>query len=327
MFKSPFLNQLYQFMLVRGYSKRTIKTYFTWIRSFIHFHGTRHPRELGATEVEQYLTHLAVNRRVSPSTQSLALNALVFLYDKFLEMPLGDVSAFRRSKRAPKLPVVLTVGEVQALLQHVPIPHRLMVSLLYGSGLRRMELVRLRVGDIDLDMKQIRVWNGKGFKHRITTMAPELLPDIQRQVIKVQQLLDEDLLDPRFAGVWLPDGLARKYSKAIKRLHWQYLFPASRLSTEPATGLIRRHHLDESLVNRIVKQAGKEAGIQKPISPHTLRHSFATHLLQNGTDIRTVQSQLGHADVKTTEIYTHILKQGADGVRSPLSSLLSKTAT
>jgi integron integrase len=217
----------------------------------------------------------------------------------------------------------LTQAEVKALLHHIELRHSLLISLLYGSGLRRMELVRLRVQDIDLDLKQVRVWNGKGFKHRLTTLAVELITPIKRQIIKVESYLAEDLEDANFAGVWLPNALDRKYTNANKELGWQYLFPSYKLSTEPGAGSVRRHHIDESAINKIIKSAAKKAGIVKTVSSHTLRHSFATHLLQAGVDIRTVQLQLGHADVKTTEIYTHILKQGADGVCSPLSGILA----
>jgi len=185
-----------------------------------------------------------------------------------------------------------------------------------------MELVRLRVQDIDVDLKLIRVWNGKGYKHRLTTLAVELIPAIYHQINQVRLYLGDDVKTPNFAGVWLPDALSQKYIHANKHLAWQYLFPAKRLSLEPYVGALRRHHIDSSMINKVIKQSAKLAGITKLVSTHTLRHSFATHLLQNGCDIRTVQQQLGHADVKTTEIYTHILKQGADGVKSPLSNIL-----
>ena len=323
MYKSPFFNEISDFMMVRRYSKRTIKTYITWIRAYINFNQKQHPSELGSLDVERFLTHLAVNRTVSASTQSIALNALAFLYNKFLEAPLADMSAFKRAKRQAKLPTVLTQGEMALLLKNLPQQYKLLIGMLYGSGLRRMELVRLRVNDIDTDMKQIRVWNGKGFKHRFTTLAVELIPAIERQKKRVQLLLDEDLPNTHYVGVWMPDALARKYRGANKTLGWQYLFLSVRLSIDPEANSIRRHHVDESMINKVIKQAGKAAGIEKTISSHTLRHSFATHLLQGGADIRTVQQQLGHADVKTTEIYTHVLKQGADGVRSPLSDLMS----
>lgn len=320
--RSPFMQSLEEYMLVRRYSKRTIRSYLLWVRAFIHFHHKQHPKDLSNTHIESFLTHLAVDRTVSVSTQKTALNALAFLYNKFLEQPLGDVSQFMRVKRQAKLPVVLIQSEVIRLLQQIDATYKLPIGLLYGSGLRQMELVRLRVGDIDCDLKQIRVWNGKGYKHRLTTLAPELIPSIKRQIQKVEYYLEQDLDNPDFAGVWLPDALHRKYRSANKSLIWQYLFPSYKLSVDPDSQLIRRHHIDESGINKALKKAAKKAGINKQISSHTLRHSFATHLLQNGVDIRTVQQQLGHADVKTTEIYTHVIKQGADGVKSPLSHLL-----
>lgn len=277
---------------------------------------------MGALEVEKFLTHLSVNRSVSISTQSIALNALVFLYNKFLEKPLGDLSEFKRVRRPAKLPIVLTQNEIKLLFSNVEPKYKLMIGILYGSGLRRIELLRLRVNDIDFEMKQVRVWNSKGYKSRITTLAIELIPAIENQIQRVQHFLDFDLENKVYEGVYLPNALDRKYRKANKTLGWHYLFPSHKLSVEPATGLIRRHHIDESMINKVIKQACQKAGITKPVSSHTLRHSFATHLLQSGVDIRTVQSQLGHSDVKTTEIYTHILKQGADGVKSPLSHIL-----
>ena len=321
MSKSPFLNSIREFMLTRRYSLRTIKSYLYWIKAFINFHGKAHPNTMGRPEIERFLTYLAVERKVASSTQALALNALMFLYNKYLEKPIEDMTEFKRSKRQAKLPVVLTQDEVKKLLSSLHSTHRLMAAILYGSGLRRIELVRLRVHDIDHSLLQIRVWNGKGFKHRITTLAPELLPAINRQIKHVKVLLEEDLVNDEFAGVWLPDALSLKYKNANKELGWQYLFPSIRLSVEPGTSNIRRHHCDESVINKAIRKAKFKAGINKQVTSHTLRHSFATHLLQKGADIRTVQTQLGHADVKTTEIYTHVLKQGAHGVRSPLSDL------
>ncbi len=299
MSKSTFLNAIESYMLTRRYSLRTIKTYQYWIKSFIIFHGKAHPNSMGRDEIELFLTYLAVNRKVSSSTQALALNALMFLYNKYLEQPIEDMKEFKRAKRKRKIPVVLTQDEVKLLLSNMHGVHRLMASVLYGSGLRNIELLRLRVNDIDHDLLQIRVWNGKGFKHRITTLAPELLPAISRQIQHVQILLEEDLASNGFAGVWLPDALTRKYKSANKDLGWQYLFPSIQRSIEPGTSNIRRHHLDETVMNKAIRSAKFKAGIK---TSHTLRHSFATHLLQRGSDIRTVQSQLGHADVKTTEM-------------------------
>lgn len=320
---SPFLQSIREFMLVRRYSRRTIDTYLYWIRLFILYHDKRHPRELGPAEVEQFLSYLVVKRNVAAATQAIVLNALVFLYGKFLNQPLGEIGAFRRSWRQPKLPIVLTPEEVRCVLQALSDDHRLMASMLYGSGLRRIELVRLRVRDVDTDNLQLRIWNGKGAKHRLTTLAPEIVPQLLLQIRRVAVLLEQDRQHPGYAGVWMPDALDRKYLGAPKSLNWQYLFPASKLSYDPGTTLLRRHHFDESALNRMIRVGARAAGIAKDVTCHTLRHSFATHLLQAGADIRTVQQQLGHADVKTTEIYTHVLKQGAHGVKSPLSTLLA----
>lgn len=320
--RSPFLQSIENYMLARQYSKRTIRVYLFWIRAFINFNNKQHPKALKHKHIESFLTYLAVERKVSVSTQKTALNALAYLYNKYLEQPLGDVSQFKRVKRQAKLPSVLSQSEVMGLLENIDLPYKLAIGLLYGSGLRLMELIRLRVKDIDCELKQLQVWNGKGRKHRLTTLAPELIPALKRQMQKVENYLAEDLDNDDYAGVWMPDALANKYQHANKSLGWHYLFPSNRLSVDPESGLIRRHHIDESGINKAIKKAAKKAGIIKAVSSHTLRHSFATHLLQNGADIRTVQQQLGHSDVKTTEIYTHVIKQGADGVQSPLSHLL-----
>jgi integron integrase len=324
MSKSPFLVSLAEYMRARNYSKRTIASYCYWIKHFILFCDKQHPRDLGEVDVERYLTWLAVNRDVSPGTQALALNAIVFVKKVYLSQTLNLPEGFIRATRQSKLPVVLTTQEVALVLGRLQGVARLMGSLLYGSGLRRIELVRLRVKDVDLDYKQLRIMFGKGGKHRLVTLAEEIIPQLRHQVKRVALLLEQDLELPEYAGVWMPEALARKYPNAPRSLAWQYLFPASRLSVDPSTGLVRRHHYDESNINKLVKQAAFQAGIRKEVSCHTLRHSFATHLLQSGADIRTVQQQLGHFDVKTTEIYTHVLKQGAHGVRSPLSTLKLK---
>lgn len=320
MAKSPFLESVARFMQVRSYSRRTIDSYLHWIKYFILFCGKQHPEHLDERDIERFLTHLAVDKHVSPGTQSLALNALVFLKTKFLEQPLKPLEHFQKSRRQPKLPTVLTKSEVTALLDRLTGVHHLMVGMLYGSGLRRIELVRLRVQDVDLDYRQVRVFYGKGGKHRIVTLANSLIKQIRDQVKQVALYLHQDCQNPNYAGVWMPGALSKKYPNANKTLGWQYLFPASRLSVDPESGLVRRHHFDENALNKIVKNAAKDAGVTKTVSCHTLRHSFATHLLQSGADIRTVQSQLGHSDIRTTEIYTHVLKQGANGVRSPLDN-------
>jgi len=309
-------------MLVRRYSRRTVDTYLRWIKYFIVFHNKQHPEKLGSADVESFLTFLAVERDVSAATQAIALNALAFLYKNILNKPLGDIGHFRRASRQQKVPVVLTVDEVSRLLSKLKGVHWLMTTLMYGSGLRRIELVRLRVKDVDLDHMQIQVWRGKGSKNRLVTLAPELTPNLKAQFNRVRILLQEDCLHPEFCGVWMPDALARKYPREPKSLPWQYLFPSTRLSYQPGTRNLRRHHADETNINKFLKAAACAAGIQKHVGSHTLRHSFATHLLQAGADIRTVQEQLGHTDVKTTEIYTHVLKRGAQAVTSPLSHLI-----
>ena len=292
MYQSPFLQSIHNFMLAQHYSKRTISTYIIWIKAYIHFNAKRHPKDMGEPEVLRFLNHLAINRDVSPSTQNTALNALAFLYNKFLKLPLGNMAEFKRARRQAKLPVVLTRKEVKVLFANVEVKYQLPLALLYGSGLRRLECLRLRVGDIDMDYGQLRIWQGKGNKHRLTTLAPELFPRIKQQIEQVKYVLESDLHNTDYAGVWLPNALARKYKNANKQLVWHYLFPSGRLSVDPASGQVRRHHIDESALNKAIRRACLRAGIQKPVSAHTLRHSFATHLLESGADIRTVQQQL-----------------------------------
>ena len=317
---SPFLGAIRDYLLVRRYSLRTIDTYLMWIKRYILFHRKAHPSTLGPSHVEAFLTHLARDRKVAAATQAIALNALAFLYNKYLDIPL-ELGDFRRASSQAKLPVVLSRKEMSAVLACLSGTHKLMAALLYGSGLRRIELVRLRVKDLDFNHLELRIWNGKGFKHRLTTLAPELVAPLRTQIQRVEHCLEEDLSLPTYAGVFMPDALARKYPNASGTLGWQYLFPASKPAVDPRSGEVRRHHFDESALNKIVKRAALDAGITVPVSCHTLRHSFATHLLESGADIRTVQEQLGHADVATTEIYTHVIKRGAHGVRSPLSDL------
>jgi len=319
--KSPFLNYVVEVMYRKQYAKKSIETYLNWIAEFIHFHSRRHPASMGNNEVEAFLNHLAIKRKVAARTQATALNALVFLYKHVLENELDLSLDFIRSNRQQKLPTVLTKSEVALLMQQLTKRNLLVASILYGSGLRLMEAVKLRVQDIDFDYKCIRIWNGKGNKHRVVTLAQELIPSLRNQICQVQEYLQLDLSNQQYAGVWMPHRLSKKYPNANKSLLWQFLFPSYKLSADPETGEIRRHHFDPSSVRKAIKTAALKAHINKAVTPHTLRHSFATHLLQNGADIRTVQSQLGHSDVKTTQIYTHVLQQGADGVTSPLSLL------
>lgn len=277
---------------------------------------------MGDIEVEQYLEHLALNADVSPRTQATALNSLSFLYKHIVKNELSLDLNFARSKRQPKLPIVMTQDEVRLLMSKLNKRYYLIAGLMYGSGLRSMEAVQLRVQDIDFDYKCVRVWNGKGNRHRIVTLASELIPFLRNQIAQVDEYLKLDIKNEQYAGVWMPHALAKKYPSANKSLAWQYLFPSHKLSADPETGEIRRHHFHPTCVRKAIKRAVSASGLKKPITPHTLRHSFATHLLQCGADIRTVQAQLGHSDVKTTQIYTHVLQQGANGVVSPLSRIL-----
>ena len=319
--KPPFINAVYEFMMLKRYAKRTIKTYLVWIADYIRFHKYQHPKKMGDQDVRVYLTHLAVKRNLSASTQASALNALVFLYSKYLEQPLSDDIGFVNSGRKPKLPTVLTISEVQQLLANIPERQSLPVSMLYGSGLRLMECVRLRVKDIDFDYRCVKIWNGKGGKHRVVTLSDTLVAPLQTQTEKVKHLLERDKANPEYAGVWMPHQLAKKYQGANKSLEWQYLFPASKTSIDPESSLRRRHHIDEKQLQRVIRNTAREIGLKKSVTPHTLRHSFATHLLLKGADIRTVQDQLGHSDVRTTQIYTHILQRGGNAVVSPLELL------
>ncbi|GAA0860279.1 integron integrase [Aliiglaciecola litoralis] len=319
--ESPFLDFVCDVMYERRYAKRTIESYSKWIKAYINFHKQRHPRQMGDNEVVAFLNHIATVRKSAANTQANALNALAFLYKEILEAPLSVDMKYIRSGRQQKLPIVLTQFEVQGLLACVNPAYKLAVCLLYGSGLRLMECIRLRVADIDFDYKSVRIWYGKGGKHRIVTLAEELIPKIRQQIVIAQQYLESDLENPKYSGVWLPYRLREKYPSASESLSWHYLFPSRNLSIDPETKLLRRHHINESSVQKAVKLAAKEACIEKNVSPHTLRHSFATHLLLSGADIRTVQDQLGHADLRTTQIYTHILQRGGNSVISPLSRL------
>lgn len=322
--RSPFLEQVRAAIRLRHYSIRTEHAYVAWIVRFIRFHGYRHPRELGDAEVSAFLTHLAVDQRVAASTQNQALNALLFLYRAVLERPLGTLHGLVHAKRPERLPVVLTTDEVARLLQCIDDTHWLPACLMYGSGLRLMETVRLRVKDVDFEHRAIFVREGKGGTDRVVTLADELIIPLRRQLQFVRQLHERDMA-AGFGDVYLPHALARKYPTAGRRWAWQYVFPARRRTLDPRSGIERRHHLDESALQKAVKLAVRKAGIEKPASCHTLRHSFATHLLERGMDIRTVQEQLGHKDVRTTQIYTHVLKRGGSAVLSPLAAVLTRT--
>ena len=322
--KSPFLLSIIEHMRNLRYAKRTIESYIHWIKYFINYSNKTHPALMGDLEVERFLSYLVNQQNVSSATQSLALNALAFLYKEILKNELGLKLNFNLSRKPRTLPDVLTPAEVIKLLSQIPQQHHLLVSLLYGSGLRLMEAIRLRVQDIDFDYHCISVWNGKGNKHRRVTLATELIPELYQQIQKVKKYHSLDLDNTEYKGVWIPNALSRKYPNAAKELKWHYLFPSSRLSTQPEKDAqyLRRHHLNESGIQKSVKMAANQLKIEKRITCHTLRHSFATHLLQRGADIRTVQEQLGHSDLRTTQIYTHVLEHGANGVRSPLSDII-----
>jgi integron integrase len=303
------------------YSLRTEDTYAHWIKRFILFHGKRHPREMGRTEVEAFLTHLAVEGKVASSTQNLALSAVLFLYKDVLGIELPWLKDVTRAKRPQRLPTVLTRKEIEALLQGLkPGVPGLIARLLYGTGMRLMEGVRLRVKDLELDTRQVVVRNGKGAKDRVTVLPEGLVAPLRAHLAARRVVYDVDLARGA-ASVWMPDALDRKYPGAAAQWMWQYVFIADEFSTDPRGGALRRHHVNEQLVQRVVRRAAQLAHITKPVSPHALRHSFATHLLEAGYDIRTVQELLGHSDVSTTMIYTHVLNRGGRGVISPLDRL------
>ncbi|WP_028102286.1 integron integrase [Pseudoduganella violaceinigra] len=299
------------------YSIRTEITYVEWARRYILFHKKRHPAEMGKDEIEAFLTHLAVNRRVSASTQSQAKAALLFLYQKVLKLEVDWLKDVVSAKQPQRLPTVLTIDEAKSLLSRTEGNVWLIASLLYGSGLRLMEACRLRVLDVDFNMPQITVRNGKGAKDRVT-MLPESLVAPLTSHLDLVRLQHQRDCNQGGGDVYLPFALDRKYPAAEREWKWQYVSPADSLSQDPRSGAVRRHHFDEQRVQRAVRQAAQDANIQKKVTPHTLRHSFATHLLQSGCDIRTVQELLGHKDVRTTQIYTHVLNRGGNAVLSPL---------
>lgn len=314
------LDQVRGKLRAKHYSLRTETSYVDWIRRYILFHGKRHPREMGAREVEAFLTYLAVERTVAASTQNQALAALLFLYSQVLEMDIALLKDVVRAKRPRRLPVVLTQEEVARLIGHLDASMSLIVRLLYGTGMRLMEGVRLRVKDVDLRKGEILVREGKGNKDRVTMLPASMIEPLREHLALRRMVFDRDAATARQA-VWMPDALAVKYPNASREWGWQYVFVAQGFSTDPRSGEVRRHHVDEGQVQRCVKLAAQRAGIVKPVSPHVLRHSFATHLLESGYDIRTVQELLGHEDVSTTMIYTHVLNRGGRGVVSPLDRL------
>lgn len=323
---SPLLARVRAVIRVRHYSIRTETAYVHWIKRFIRFHRMKHPEQMGAEEVKRFLTWLAVDRNVAASTQNQALNALVFLYREVLAQDIGDIAGTVRAKKSSNLPTVFTEAEVLDVLSHLHGAHWLMAALLYGSGLRLMECVRLRVQDIEFHYRCLVVRDGKGGKDRVVTLADALLDHLRVQVAHVRAQHQRDVLEG-YGHVWLPYALERKYPAASRELGWQYTFPASNRSVDPRSGIERRHHADPSGLQKVVRQAIRAAGIARKASCHTFRHSFATHLLASGADIRTVQEQLGHRDIRTTQIYTHLLQRGAGAVISPLNRLIARPVT
>ncbi len=303
----------------RHYSYRTEETYLHWIKRFVFFSGKRHPRDLGADEVTAFLNHLVGERHVAAATQNQALAALLFLYKEVLAQPLPWLENIEHARRPVRKPTVLTRAEAQSLLARLQGTKWLMASLLYGAGLRLRECLTLRVKDVDFGYRQILVRDGKGAKDRVTMLPGPLVGPLQAHLVRAKALHDQDIADG-CGDVELPDAISRKYPRAPYEWGWKFVFPSYKRSADPRTGVIRRHHVYENYLIRGVKNAARAAGITKHVSCHTLRHSFATHLLENGYDIRTVQELLGHSDVSTTMIYTHVLNKGGRGVRSPLEA-------
>ncbi|HTY87638.1 MAG TPA: integron integrase [Candidatus Acidoferrum sp.] len=312
--------QVQEVMRFKHFSLRTESAYWNWMRQFIFFHNKRHPREMGKAEVEAFLTHLAKNRNVAVSSQNQALNALVFLYREVLHQPFDQLGAVERPHRLRRIPVVLSRAEVSRLLEAMEGTFGLIARLLYGTGMRLLEGLRLRVKDLDFERGQIIIHDGKGFKDRVTILPESLQAPLTAHLKRVEGLHQRDL-KAGLGRVWLPGALRVKYPKADQEWIWQWVFPSKMVSVDPESGLRGRHHVNSMSVQRAVKQAARIAGLRKAVTPHTLRHSFATHLLEAGTDIRTVQDLLGHKDVTTTQIYTHVMQRPGLGVKSPADSL------
>jgi len=318
--KPKLLDQVRDKIRLKHLSIRTEQAYVDWIKRFILFQQKRHPADMGAAEVEAFLTHLAVEGKVAASTQNQAKAALLFLYREVLAIQLPWLDTVEQAKVSRRLPVVLTQTEVKSLLDRLQGTQQLIGRLLYGTGMRLMECMRLRVKDVEFERHELIVRDGKGFKDRMTMLPDALVEPIKTHMGRVKALHEEDL-QAGYGSVYLPYALEKKYPNAAREWGWQYIFPSIKLSVDPRSGVTRRHHADEKGIQRAIKQAVRDAGLVKPATPHTLRHSFATHLLQSGYDIRTVQELLGHKDVTTTMIYTHVLNRGGRGVESPLDRL------
>jgi integron integrase len=315
--KPSLLEQVRRSLRLKHYSIRTERAYVDWIKRFIIYHKKRHPSEMGPDEIRQFLSHLATDRTVAAATQNQALCALLFLYRDVLQVELPFVEGIERARRPARVPVVLTREEARRVLSHTRGAYRLMGALLYGSGLRVMECVRLRVKDVDFGYHQVTVRDGKGEKDRRTTLPATLVEPLGRHLARVRLLHGEDLA-AGYGRVYLPYALGRKFPAAASEWGWQWVFPAAKLSKDPRTDELRRHHASEDMLQAEVRRAARAAGVAKRVSCHTFRHSFATHLLESGCDIRNVQELLGHSSVETTQIYTHVLNRGGRGVKSPL---------
>jgi integron integrase len=318
--KPRLLDQLRETLRTRHYSIRTEQSYVQWIRRFIIFHNKKHPKLLGEKEINAFLTHLAVNRRVSASTQTQALCAILFLYKEVLGHEIGFIENIHRAKKPKRLPVVFARNEIRMLMKQLNGEKWLMANLIYGSGLRLMECLRLRVKDVDFSYNQITVRDGKGNQDRITMLPETIKHPLKKHLENVWRIHQKDLKEG-YGSVYLPYALSRKYRNADREWGWQYVFPSQNRSVDPRSGKIRRHHLNQQVLQRAIKAAIRNAAINKQGSSHSLRHSFATHLLEDGYDIRSIQELLGHKDVKTTMVYTHVLKRGGQGVKSPADSL------
>jgi len=315
------IDQVKQVLRYHHYAYRTEQTYCDWIVKYIKFFGCQnHPKNMGKIEIEAFLSHLAVNLNVSKATQDQAFNAILFLYNKVLDIKINDQLEATRAKRRKQIPVVMTQQEVISVLKNMRGTHLLMAKLLYGSGLRLMECVRLRIQDIDFSRNKIYIRAAKGSKDRITVFPHSIQEQLKIHIEDVKNIHNHDLING-YGVVYLPHALEKKYPNANSDIRWQYVFPAKKLSKDPRSDKIRRHHVQESGLQKAVKIAVKRTGIMKPVSCHTFRHCFATHMLENGVNIRVVQELMGHADVKTTEIYTHVMEKNIDAVISPLDSL------
>jgi integron integrase len=318
--KIKLIDQVKNTIRIKHYSIRTEEAYVSWIKDYIYYHNKKHPVNLTEEHISEYLTYLATKRNVAASTQNQAMSAILFLYKEVLMHDILKLPKTVYAQKPEKLPVVFTVDEIKKIFTFIDDKYKLMAGLLYGCGLRLMECIRLRVKDVDFQYKQITVRSGKGNKDRITPLSDKIIQPLMKHLEKVKLIHEQDI-KRGFGNVYLPFALQRKYPNANKEWGWQYVFPATKLATDPRTGIKRRHHLDEAVLQRAVKKAIRDSEISKPGSCHTLRHSFATHLLEDGYDIRTVQELLGHKDIRTTMIYTHVLHRGGFAVRSPIEKI------